>query len=200
MSPTPDPHEGDITRLLSESAEGSRSARDRLVEIVYAELHAMARARLKGERSDHTLGATGLVNETYLRLFRVAWVEPTPWVSSTRKSVASAWLARSRRTIAPIADFAPHVDSIKARRVSLGLSIASAKIALARDQSTCSAVVASLVSLFDILLAVRSRITGLARVRPGRGQPVSSSLIASRSHARANSQSRFTVRSETSSI
>ncbi len=72
MSPTPDPHEGDITRLLSESAEGSRSARDRLVEIVYAELHTMARARLKGERSDHTLGATGLVNETYLRLFRVA--------------------------------------------------------------------------------------------------------------------------------
>ena len=32
----------------------------------------MARSRLRGERSDHTLGATGLVNETYMRLFRVA--------------------------------------------------------------------------------------------------------------------------------
>ncbi len=68
----PDPPGSEITRLLGASADGSREARDRLVEIVYSELHAMARSRLRSERADHTLGATGLVNETYLRLFRVA--------------------------------------------------------------------------------------------------------------------------------
>lgn len=72
MPLVPDQPQSDITRLLGASADGSRVARDRLVEIVYTELHTMARSRLRSERPDHTLGATGLVNETYLRLFRVA--------------------------------------------------------------------------------------------------------------------------------
>jgi RNA polymerase sigma factor (TIGR02999 family) len=88
MMTTPGPDRGDITRLLSESAEGSRSARDRLVEIVYDELHAMARSRLRGERADHTLGVTGLVNETYLRLFRVAGED-------TQTSVGSGFADRA---------------------------------------------------------------------------------------------------------
>ncbi|MEO1511454.1 MAG: ECF-type sigma factor, partial [Planctomycetota bacterium] len=61
---------GEITRLIAESSGGSDAARDRLTSILYAELHGMARSRMRGERPDHTLGATGLVNETYLRLFR----------------------------------------------------------------------------------------------------------------------------------
>lgn len=61
---------GDVTRLLSASASGSPKARDRLVEILHKELHMMAKARMRSERIDHTLGATALVNETFLRLFR----------------------------------------------------------------------------------------------------------------------------------
>jgi RNA polymerase sigma factor (TIGR02999 family) len=44
--------------------------------VVYAELHRLARARLRGERADHTLQATALVNEAYVRLVgqtRVRW-------------------------------------------------------------------------------------------------------------------------------
>lgn len=61
---------GDVTRLLSASSGGDEAARDRLVEVVYAEIHRMARGQMRGERAEHTLGATGLVHETFLKLFK----------------------------------------------------------------------------------------------------------------------------------
>ena len=50
-------------------------ARDRLMPVVYAELHRRAAAYLRRERRDHTLQPTALVNEAYLRLVdqRAAW-------------------------------------------------------------------------------------------------------------------------------
>jgi RNA polymerase sigma factor (TIGR02999 family) len=81
-NPSPDP--GEVTRLLAASADGSTTARDRLVAILFNELHSMARARMRGERAGHTLGATGLVNETYLRLFRYAQPDgeaAQPWAN-----------------------------------------------------------------------------------------------------------------------
>lgn len=90
--------DGEITRLLGESADGSETARDRLVEIVYAELHAMARARLRSERPDHTLGATGLVNETYIRLFRVAGSDATQETQTTSQSGTQAGGSRGSTT------------------------------------------------------------------------------------------------------
>ena len=72
MTP-PDPVGGeDVTVLLAASASGEVEARDRLAGMLHAELHSMARARMRGERPDHTLGATALVNETFLRLFQTA--------------------------------------------------------------------------------------------------------------------------------
>jgi RNA polymerase sigma factor (TIGR02999 family) len=59
----------EITQLIVDSSQGRVAARDRLLDLVYAELHALARSRMRGERGDHTLGATALVNEAYLRLF-----------------------------------------------------------------------------------------------------------------------------------
>lgn len=64
------PSPGEVTRLLDASRRGDPSARDRLVALLYAELHRMARSHMRGERAGHTLGATGLVNETFLRLFK----------------------------------------------------------------------------------------------------------------------------------
>jgi RNA polymerase sigma factor (TIGR02999 family) len=61
---------GDITRLLDEAEEGSPLARERLLQTVYDELRRIANALMRGERADHTLGATALVNESYLKLFR----------------------------------------------------------------------------------------------------------------------------------
>ncbi|MHC5003083.1 MAG: ECF-type sigma factor [Planctomycetota bacterium] len=61
--------DAEITQLIVSSANGSAESRDRLLNLVYAELHMLARSRMRGERGDHTLGATALVNEAYLRLF-----------------------------------------------------------------------------------------------------------------------------------
>ena len=61
---------GDITRLLADSASGDAASRDRLVELVFAELHRLARAQMVSERAGHTLGATALVSEVYLKLFK----------------------------------------------------------------------------------------------------------------------------------
>lgn len=56
--------------MLRASEEGSDQARDQLLELVYTELHSLAKAQMRAERPDHTLSATALVNETYLKLFR----------------------------------------------------------------------------------------------------------------------------------
>jgi len=64
------------TDLLVAWSEGDESAFDKLVPLVYQELHALARHYMTGERSDHTLQATALVNEAYVRLIdvnRIRW-------------------------------------------------------------------------------------------------------------------------------
>jgi len=63
------PADGDVTRVLAELKGPDRQdALDRLVSLVYAELRAIAQARLRQERPDHTLEAPALVHEAYLRL------------------------------------------------------------------------------------------------------------------------------------
>jgi RNA polymerase sigma factor (TIGR02999 family) len=58
----------EITRLLADWAGGDRGALDRLAPLVHAELRRIARRQMGGERQGHTLQATALVNEAYLRL------------------------------------------------------------------------------------------------------------------------------------
>jgi len=58
----------EVTALLIASREGDQSALDRLLPLVYDELHALAGRYMRGERPDHTLQATALLNEAYLRL------------------------------------------------------------------------------------------------------------------------------------
>lgn len=62
-----DPSE-EVSELLSACSSGDRAALDRLIPIVYDELRRRARQRLRGERRDHTLRTTALVNEAYVRL------------------------------------------------------------------------------------------------------------------------------------
>jgi RNA polymerase sigma factor (TIGR02999 family) len=57
-----------VTQLLHAWRQGSREAFDRLVPIVYQELRGLARRHMAGERRDHTLRTTALVNESCLRL------------------------------------------------------------------------------------------------------------------------------------
>jgi RNA polymerase sigma factor (TIGR02999 family) len=57
-----------VTQLLSEVGRGDEGAAAVLFERVYAELRGLARSYLRKERPDHTLQATALVHEAYLRL------------------------------------------------------------------------------------------------------------------------------------
>src|ERR1700720_4172895 len=59
---------GEITRLLAEWSGGNQDALDNLVPIVYDELRHLASNYMRGERPDHLLQTTALVNEAYLRL------------------------------------------------------------------------------------------------------------------------------------
>ncbi len=63
------PTENEISRILAGLREENKpAALDRLLPLVYNKLRAPARVHLRGERPDHTLQATALVHEAYLRL------------------------------------------------------------------------------------------------------------------------------------
>src|SRR5688572_20473588 len=63
LSPQPE-----ITRWLQEWSSGKENALEALMPVVYAELHRQAANYLRRERVGHTLQATALINEAYLKL------------------------------------------------------------------------------------------------------------------------------------
>jgi len=70
------PSGSDVTRLLLAWRAGDDGALARLVPLVHAELRRLAHQRMRGERPDHTLQTTALVNEAYLRL---VGAQDVPW-------------------------------------------------------------------------------------------------------------------------
>jgi RNA polymerase sigma factor (TIGR02999 family) len=67
---------GDVTRILATLSERDRSAAANLLPIVYHELRNLAGRMMETERHDHTLQATAVVHEAYLRLLSA---EPQKW-------------------------------------------------------------------------------------------------------------------------
>jgi RNA polymerase sigma-70 factor (ECF subfamily) len=65
----------EVTALLMDWSAGDESAYDKLVPLVYDELHRLAHRHMNRERKGHTLQTTALVDEAYLRLVdqRVPW-------------------------------------------------------------------------------------------------------------------------------
>jgi RNA polymerase sigma-70 factor, ECF subfamily len=60
--------EGRVTQLLRRASAGDAAASDELLPMVYAELHRLASRHMRRERTGHTLQATALVHEAYLRM------------------------------------------------------------------------------------------------------------------------------------
>ncbi len=67
-TPVADMHR-EVTRLLAGLKSGGPEARAELAAAVYQELHDMARRLMRNERADHTMQATALVHEAFMRLF-----------------------------------------------------------------------------------------------------------------------------------
>ncbi|MGA2922609.1 MAG: sigma-70 family RNA polymerase sigma factor [Candidatus Sulfotelmatobacter sp.] len=80
-----------ITKLLHGWQCGDRTALDALLPVVYKELRRLAHCELRKERPDHTLQSAALVNEAYLRLFRM---QPPRWESRTHFFAIAAQLMR----------------------------------------------------------------------------------------------------------
>lgn len=76
MEPVERAASGDVTGLLQVWSDGDERAFDRLIPLVYGELHRMAHRYVARERGDVSMQATGLVNEVCLRL--LGW-DPVRW-------------------------------------------------------------------------------------------------------------------------
>jgi len=75
-----EPLSHEITQLLQAWSSGNRAALERLIPLVYDELHRLAHSYMRREHSDHVLQTTALVNEAYLRLVdadKVNWHDRT---------------------------------------------------------------------------------------------------------------------------
>ena len=75
FSPTPG-SAGDVTELLLQWSNGNEAALQQLMPFVYNECRRIAARQLRGERDEHTLSPSALVNELYLRLVdqrRTTW-------------------------------------------------------------------------------------------------------------------------------
>jgi RNA polymerase sigma-70 factor (ECF subfamily) len=79
------------TELLRAWNEGDGSALDKLIPLVYDELYRLARRYMRRERPDHTLQATSLVNEAYVRLIDVNRIE---WRNRTHFLALAAQMMR----------------------------------------------------------------------------------------------------------
>ena len=66
----------DVTKLLSDLSSGDRNVVNILMPMVYKEMHQLAHMHLRGERRNHTLNATALVHEAYIKLVnqdKITW-------------------------------------------------------------------------------------------------------------------------------
>ena len=94
----------DVTRLLVAWRKGDEGAFERLVPLVYRELHRLAHARMRGQRPGLTLQTTALVNEAYLRLVGeqgVSWENRVHFFSVCARAMRSILVdaARARASL-----------------------------------------------------------------------------------------------------
>ena len=89
---------GRVTELLRAWSRGDQSALDQLVPIIYENLRRLAESFMAQERPDHTLQATSLVHETYLRLVDSAhpsWQDRAHFLQCARAPCGTfLWIGR----------------------------------------------------------------------------------------------------------
>jgi RNA polymerase sigma factor (TIGR02999 family) len=94
---------GDITRLLQDIEQGDESAAARLLPLVYEELRSLAAARMAREAPGHTLQATALVHEAWLRLGadqQPSWKSRAHFFAAAAEAMRRILIDRARRRVA----------------------------------------------------------------------------------------------------
>jgi RNA polymerase sigma factor (TIGR02999 family) len=139
-----------VTQLLQAWSQGDQSALDQLMPLVYDDLHRLAQRHMAQERPDHTLQATALVHEAYLRLLDSAhpsWQDRAQFL---------AVCARMMRRI--LVDWARSRHRLKRRSDSPPLCLQEALAGVGRRG--------------EDLVALDDALTTLAGVDPRRSQIV----------------------------
>lgn len=98
--PLPRSQSEGVTELLLACRGGNRDAFDRVFPVIYDELHRVARAQLRREREGHTLNATALVHEAYLRLVdvtRIEWRDRVHFISMAARAMRRILIDSARR-------------------------------------------------------------------------------------------------------
>jgi RNA polymerase sigma factor (TIGR02999 family) len=119
------PESQNLTELLRAWSDGDEAALERLAPMVHDELHRLARRYMSGEREDHVLQTTALINEAYLRL--IDW-KAVRWQNRAHFFGVAAQLMR--RILVDFARRRPRVEKgVEARHLALdeALTISSEK-------------------------------------------------------------------------
>lgn len=97
------PESVDVTAVLLAATGGPPEASDRLLALVYQELRVQAERLLRSERPDHTLQATELVHEAYLRLAdqtRCRWQDRAHFLAVASRAMRRILVDHARRRVA----------------------------------------------------------------------------------------------------
>jgi RNA polymerase sigma factor (TIGR02999 family) len=91
----------DVSKLLDAAAAGDRQAAGELLPLVYAELRRVAAARMAGQAAGHTLDATALVHEAYIKLVGSAdgprWAGRGHFFAAAAEAMRHILVDRARR-------------------------------------------------------------------------------------------------------
>lgn len=91
---------GDVTQLLQAWSRGEETALQRLVPLVYRELHQRAHRCMGAERAGHTLQTSALIHEAYLRLVgspRLAWESRTHFFAIAARQMRRILVDHARK-------------------------------------------------------------------------------------------------------
>jgi RNA polymerase sigma-70 factor (ECF subfamily) len=142
LEPMSDPLRESVTQLLIDWSRGSRTALDKLVPLVYDELRRIAQRSLRRERSDHTIQATAVVHEAYLKLIdqrHVRWQDRAHFFAVAAQVIRRILVDHARRRHA-------------AKRGGNGKPVSLTDVALAAE-----APAVDLVALDDLLQRLAAR-------------------------------------------
>jgi RNA polymerase sigma-70 factor (ECF subfamily) len=117
-SPSPAPASaGDVTALLLQWSNGNEAALHRLMPFVYDECRRIAARQMRGEREEHTLSPSALVNELYLRLVdqrRTTWSNRAHFFGIAAQLMRRVLVDHARARLAEKRDGARLVVSLEA--------------------------------------------------------------------------------------
>lgn len=94
---------GNFTEILRQAAAGSDEAMSQLFDTSYRELLHLARRYLRGERSDHTLQTSALVNEAYMRMVggaQLGWNDRAHFFATAAQAMRRILIDHARRRLA----------------------------------------------------------------------------------------------------